>query len=281
MFMPWLPAIILVLVVSAWPTGPDSAVGAAERPLIVATTASVRDSGLLDLLVPRFERQAGLSVKVIAAQPGGLFALGRRGEADVLLVDSPSEGQGELERFVAAGHAGRVRAVMQSLLLVVGPPQDSAKVRGLGPAKAFAAIAKARAPFVSRGDRSAVHEVELEIWQRADVAPRSSSRYREARKEMGQTLRLASDTKAYALTDKGTYLRLRDALALTVLVQGFKVLQTSHSLVEVNPAGHPRVRVKEAQAFGDFMVSTETQELIRIFGADKYGEPLFVPDAES
>lgn len=268
------PLALLALVLTTISTAQ-----AAERPLIVATTASVKDSGLLDLLIPRFERLAGLSVKVVAAQPAGLFTLGKRGEADVLLVDSPPDGQGQLEQFVAAGQAGRVRAVMQSPLLVVGPSRDPAKIRGVGPAKAFAAIAKARAPFVSRGDRSGLHEVELEIWRRADITPRPSPWYREARKNMASALRLASDTKAYALTDRSAYLRLRDALALTVFVQGFKILQISYNLIEVNPASHPGVRAKEAQAFTNFMVSAEAQELIRTFGADKYGEPLFVPDA--
>lgn len=277
-----LPALIPVLLalVVAGPAGTGAPAWGAERPLTVAVTASVRDSGLLTALIPRFERQAGLTVKLVTSSPDGLLAMGRRGDADALLVESPPEDLGPLEQLGAAGRTARVRSVMLSRLLIVGPPRDPAKIRGLGPGKAFAAIAKARAPFLSRGDRSAVHQVELEIWERADVAPKSWSRYREARKDMGPTLRLASDTKAYALTDQSTYLRLRDALALTALVQGFKVMQTSYSLVEVNPAGHPRVRAKEAQAFGDFMVSTETQELIRTFGTDRYGQPLFLPDAE-
>jgi tungstate transport system substrate-binding protein len=277
---PLLTLIPVMLALVPGAAGTRAGASAAERPFTLAVTPGVTASGLLTTLIPRFERQAGLKVKVVTVSAQALVALGRRGEADALLVESTSDGEGPLDELESAGRVLRVRSVMLSPLLIVGPREDPAKVRGLGPGKAFAAIAKVRASFVSRGDGSAVHDVEVEIWDRVDVAPKSWPGYRQARSNMEATLRLASQIKAYALTDQSTYLRLRDALAVTTLVEGFKMMQTAHSVVEVKPARRQGPGAKAAEAFGDFMVSAETQELIRTFGTDKYGGPLFVPDAE-
>lgn len=276
----FLSAILVGLAVVGAVANFTPPAGSAERPLVVAVTGTVRESGLLATLVPSFEQKAGVTVKIITAAPDALFMLGRRGEADALLVDAPPEGEGPLEDLVSSGRTAGVRAVMHSPILIVGPPQDPAKVSGLGPAKAFAAVAKARAPFVSRGDRSAIHQVELAIWERASIAPRSWPGYREARKEMDAALRLAASTKAYAVTDQATYLRLRDTLALTVFVQNFKILRTSYSFVEMTPLAQRPGRPKEAHAFGEFLVSSEAQGVIKTFGADRYGQPLFLPETE-
>lgn len=249
---------------------------AAEAPLVLATTEDLADSGLLNVLIPRFEQVAGLTVRTRALAVAEVFALGRRGEADCLLADSPADG----EAFMSAGHGGRRRTVMAGRLAVVGPADDPAKIKGLGPARAFAAVARSGSPFVSKGDRSGIHQRELEIWQRANVTP-AGPWYIEAPAGAGNALRLAAGKRGYALIELRRSLALGPGTPLSVLLDGFKVLESPYSLIEVNQARHPRVNAGGAKAFGDFLQSPEARALIDAFGRDRYGQPVFVPDPGS
>jgi len=248
----------------------------AKRSLILATTTSTQDSGLLDVLIPLFEKQHGYVVKPIAVGTGEALALGARGEADVLLVHAP-----EAEaRFVADGYGINRRAVMHNDFILVGPPQDPAGLKGRqGVLEAFTHLAHTQTTFVSRGDRSGTHTLELRLWQQAGVTPKGAW-YLEAGQGMGATLRIASEKKGYTLTDRGTYLALQKTLSLTPVVEGDKALANFYSVIEVNPARHQRVNDQGARNFARFLVSSEVQQLIQTFGVDRFGQPLFYPDVQ-
>jgi tungstate transport system substrate-binding protein len=248
--------------------------------LLLATTTSTQDSGLLDALLPLFHAGCACRVKVIAVGSGEALAMGRRGDADVLLVHSP-----EAEaRFMAEGHGARRLAVMHNDFVLLGPAADPAGVRGAPSAsEAFRRIAARRALFVSRGDRSGTHARELALWKQAGLLPAglaaAGSWYKEAGVGMGDVLRLASERGAYTLSDRGTFLALRSGLALSVLYQGDAALLNPYHVIEVSPTQHPRINPADARAFADFLVSPATQAVISAFGRDRHGEPLFVGDA--
>jgi tungstate transport system substrate-binding protein len=248
------------------------------RAIILATTTSTQDSGLLDVLIPVFERQTGYLVKTISVGSGQAMALGRRGEADVLLVHSPAEEQ----RLVDEGHAVGRRLVMHNDFVLVGPPADPAGVRGgRSSSEAARRIAAAGALFLSRGDGSGTHAREQAIWKAAGLRPEGQPWYQQTGLGMGATLNVASEKEAYTLADRGTLLaRGRSApLALEILVEGEPLLLNVYHVLEVNPARWPRVNAAGARAFADFMVSPRTQALIGRFGAEQFGTPLFTPDA--
>lgn len=246
-----------------------------QRPaVLLATTTSTQDTGLLDLLVPRFEARSGYSVKTVAVGTGEALAMGRRGEADVLLVHAPAAE----ERFMAEGHGARRLAVMHNDFVLVGPPGDPAGIRGLPAAAAFKALAKARAVFVSRGDQSGTHKKEEALWRGAGVSA-AGRWYLESGTGMGETLLIAYSKRAYTLADRGTFLALRARMDLVVLLEGDPVLKNPYHVIEVNPARHPKVRAEGARRFADFLVAPETQRLIATFGVERYGQPLFHPDA--
>lgn len=249
---------------------------AAEAPLVLATTQDLVDSGLLGVLIPRFEQLAGLTVRRKAVAVPEVFALGRRGEADCLLADSPAD----QDAFMSAGHGSRLRTVMANRLVIVGPADDPAKIKGLGPARAFEAIARSGSTFVSKGDRSGVHQRELSIWQRANVAP-PGPWYLEAPLGSANTLQIAAGKRGYALIELRSYLALGPGTSLSVLLEGFKVLESPYSLIEVNQARHPGINAGAARAFGDFLRSPEARALIDAFGRNRYGQPLFIPDPGS
>jgi tungstate transport system substrate-binding protein len=255
--------------------GLATAAPAAARVVILATTTSVQDSGLLEALVPLFERQSGLTVKAIAVGTGQALALAARGEADVTLAHAP-----DLERrYLAEGRLRRRRLVMVNDFVLVGPPADPAGVGGERNAiEALRRVAAAGARFVSRGDRSGTHALELALWKRAGVEPRGPW-YLEAGQGMGATLGLADDRGAYTLADRATLLAFARRLRLRVLVEGDRLLLNVYSVLEVNPANGPRVNAVGGRAFADFMVSADTQRVIGAFGADRYGRPLFTPAA--
>jgi tungstate transport system substrate-binding protein len=237
----------------------------------LATTTSTQDSGLLDVLTPRFRDQTGIEVKVVAVGTGQALELGRRGDADVLLVHDPA---GE-EKFVAEGHGVGRRPVMWNDFVVVGPPADPAGVKGRTfAADAFARIADEGAPFVSRGDESGTHVKEKAVWKRANIDPRGDW-YVRAGSGMGAVLRMADEKRAYTLSDRGTFLAQRDKLDLAILSEGDPLLMNPYSVILVNPEKHPNIRREEAQKFADFLLAPETQRLIADFGKDRYGEPLF------
>ena len=269
-----LPFLALVISVAA--LAPESLLAQARRsPVILSTTTSTQDSGLLDVLVPVFERQAGYTVKTIAVGTGQALALAARGEADVVLAHAPSVEK----KYVAEGKMLERRLVMYNDFVIVGPPDDPAKVKATAAAAdAMKAIARTGARFVSRGDNSGTHILEKTLWKLAGVEP-SGGWYIESGQGMGATLTLADDRNAYTLTDRGTYLAFQKRLRLPILLEGDRPLLNIYSVMEVNPANGPRVNAAGGKAFADFMVAAETQALIKTFGMDKFGQALFVPIA--
>ena len=256
--------------------GPVPAAAApARREVILSTTTSTMDSGLLDVLVPMFEARTGYRVKPIAVGTGQALALAARGEADAVLAHAPAAEK----RLVEAGHTEHWTRVMHNDFVVVGPPADPAGVRQAGSVEeALRRIARARARFVSRGDDSGTHKKELALWQAAGVAPEGAW-YQEAGQGMGQTLSIASEKAGYTLTDRGTHLALRRHLALDVLREGDTSLLNVYHVMNVRRAKHPTVNAEGGKAFVDFMVAPEAQAVIRTFGVEQFGVPLFVPDA--
>lgn len=247
-----------------------------NRPVILATTTSTQDTGLLDVLVPLFEIKTGLTVKTIAVGSGQAMAMGKRGDADVLLVHSPDDEK----TFVEEGFGLRRRIVMHNDFVVVGPAEDEARVKGAASAaEAFKAIAAAGAFFVSRGDDSGTHRKENKLWGGAGTDPEGKPWYLETGSGMGQTLQVASEKGAYTLTDRGTFLALEATLHLDILVEGEPGLFNVYHVIEVNPQKLPLVNVDGARAFADFILSPEAQDVIRTFGTEKFGMALFYPDA--
>ncbi len=249
-------------------------VQAAGRNVILATTTSTQDSGLLDVLVPLFEKRTGYLVKTISIGTGQALALGGRGEADVVLVHAPEAEK----KYVAEGTLIDRRLVMHNDFVVVGPKDDPAQIRSVKKASdALRRIAERKAVFVSRGDNSGTHQLEKRLWKEAERAA-NGDWYLESGQGMGQTLGIASEKRAYTLTDRGTYLALKKRLTLDILVERDPLLLNSYSVMEVNPARFPKVNAAGGKAFADFMVSPAAQEVIKSFGIEKFGEPLFYPD---
>lgn len=266
-------ALPLLLVVAAF--GSAGANGT-SKALLLATTTSTQDSGLLDVLVPAFEKQSGLSVKTIAVGSGQAIALAQRGEVDVLLVHSPDAE----EAFMAAGAGRNRRPVMHNDFVLVGPPNDPAGVKSANRVEdALRAVQAKGAVFVSRGDKSGTHSAELKLWRAAGVKPEGEKWYQSTGLGMGQTLNVAAEKRGYALTDRGTYLALQRNLDLAILREGDASLLNGYHVIEVNPAKHPKVNAAGARAFSDFLVAAPAQKLIAEFGVAKYGGPLFFSDA--
>ena len=238
--------------------------------MVLATTTSLEDSGLLDVLVPAFEAaHPGYAVKVVAVGTGQALALGRRGDADVLLVHAPPAES----VFVAAGHGLERREIMWNDMVVVGPSADPARVRGLrDAAEAFRRIAAAGAPFVSRGDSSGTHQKELALWRAAGVRPRGAW-YLDAGQGMAEVLLMAAEKRAYTLADRATVLALSPRLDLEVLVEGDVRLRNVYSVIRVTRAAER----EGAAAFADWLVGPGAQALIGRFGVERFGRPLFVP----
>ena len=268
------PRPLVVGLVAALLAAPG-AVAPQGKTLLLATTTSTQDSGLLDVLVPLFEKKTGHTVKTIAVGTGQSLALGTRGEADVVLAHAP-----ELERkYVAEGSMVNRRPVMHNAFVLVGPPADPAGIRGAtGAAEAFRRIAGRQVRFVSRGDNSGTHNKERVLWKAAGVIP-GGPWYLETGQGMGASLIIASEKDAYTLTDRGTYLAFQKRLRLSILLEGDASLLNPYHVLEVNPARHPKVNAAGGKALADFLISPEAQEAIRTFGVDRYGQPLFFPDA--
>ncbi|HEY7221732.1 MAG TPA: substrate-binding domain-containing protein [Candidatus Binatia bacterium] len=251
--------------------GADSA----SRNIILSTTTSTQDSGLLDVLIPLFEKQSGYSVKTVSVGTGQSLALGAKGDADVVLVHAPS-----LEKkYVAEGKLLRRRLVMYNDFVIIGPKDDPAKIRAAKTATAaLKAIEQAKANFVSRGDNSGTHVLEKNLWKQAGIEPKGSW-YIDAGQGMGATLNIANERNAYTITDRGTYLALSKKISLPILIEGDKALLNIYSVMEVNPANGPRINAAGGRAFADFMVAPKTQSVIKSFGVEKFGQSLFVPVA--
>ena len=266
-----LSGLAVILALMIW-----SPVQAQQKTIILATTTSTQDSGLLDVLLPVFEKNTGYFVKTIAVGSGQAMAMGQKGEADVLLVHSPAAEN----KFVAEGFGVNRRLVMHNDFIIVGPPEDPAKIKGIkSSSESFKKIAAANAIFLSRGDNSGTHAKEKDIWKTASVNPEGKKWYQQTGLGMGQTLSVASEKKGYTLADRGTYLALKKNLGLDILVEGDVILLNIYHAIEVNPVKWPKVNTAGAKAFADFMVAKETQDIIRTFGVDKFGSPLFFPDA--
>jgi len=247
-----------------------------QKDIILATTTSTQDSGLLEVLIPVFEKKTGYRVKTISVGSGQAMALGERGEADVLLVHAPEAEK----KFVEKGFGIHRRLVMYNDFILVGPPDDPARLKGIPSAtEGLKKIADAGALFISRGDNSGTHQLEKKLWKNCGIAPEGHTWYQESGQGMGQTLGIASEKGAYTLTDRGTYLALKKALHLDILIQGDKSLLNIYHVIEVNPVKWPKVNTAGAKAFSDFIVSPEAQDMIGTFGLEKFGQPLFFPVA--
>jgi tungstate transport system substrate-binding protein len=242
-----------------------------KQSLILATTTSTQDSGLLDALVPVFEKQSGCIVKTIAVGSGQAMAMGRRGEADVLLVHSPEAE----EMFMKEGFGVNRRRVMHNDFVILGPAADPAKIGASTTASgAFVQIAKSESLFFSRGDESGTHALEKKLWKQAGIEP-AGRWYQQTGLGMGQTLAVAAEKNGYALSDRGTFLAHKKNLGLEVLSQGDPELMNVYHVIEVNPEKFPKLSSSPAKAFADFCVSSAAQKIISEFGKEKYGAPLF------
>jgi tungstate transport system substrate-binding protein len=247
----------------------------APKTIIVASTTSTEQSGLFPYLLPLFTERTGIAVKVVALGTGQALDVGRRGDADVVFVhDRPAE-----ERFLAEGFATKRQDVMYNDFVVVGPGADPAGARGRDVLAALRRIAAAKAPFISRGDRSGTNEAELRYWKQAgiDLAAVKGEWYRDIGGGMGPALNAASASNAYCLTDRGTWISFKNRGDLAILVEGDKSLFNQYGVMLVNPARHPHVKAAEGQAFIDWLVSPEGQRALA--GYKIGGEQLFFPNA--
>ena len=249
----------------------------AKPTIILATTTSTQDSGLLDLLVPMFQEQTGHIVQTIAVGSGEAMKMGEEGNADVLLVHAPAS---EVN-FMEAGHGTDRFLVMHNDFIVVGPPSDPAGIKSMSSASdALKAIYETGSPFITRGDDSGTHKKELALWASAEREPVGQLWYTETGQGMGASMIVASEKEAYILTDRATFLANQDNYQLEILVEGDNSLLNVYHVITVNPTKWPKVNYDGALAFAKFLTDPATQDVIGQFGVDKYGQPLFYPDAD-
>ncbi len=244
--------------------------------LILATTTSTQDSGLLDVLIPLFEEKTGFIVQVVAVGTGAALKMGEEGNADVLLVHAPSSEKTYMEN----GFGSERFLVMHNDYIIVGPAADPAGVKTATSAvDGLTRIATAQSLFESRGDDSGTNKAELALWKKASITPEGAW-YEETGQGMGQTLTIASEKGAYTLTDRATYLANKDSYTLEIVYEGDNVLLNVYHVIVVNPEKWPKVNLDGATAFAAFMIDSETQAVIAQFGVEKFGQPLFTPDAD-
>ena len=257
-------------------TGQSATSGPPAR-LVLATTTSTDNSGLLAYILPDFEAKFDARVEVIAVGTGQALELGKNGDADVVLVHA----RAKEDAFVAGGYGVNRRDVMYNDFVIVGPPDDPAGVQGMtDAAAAFARLAETGSPFVSRGDDSGTHAKEKAIWTEAGVEPEGDW-YVSAGQGMGAVLTMADEQLAYTLSDRATYLaRTLEGTDLVILVEGDPILFNPYGVIAVNPELHPNVNYDLAMQFIEWLTSVETQKLIGAFGTAEFGGPLFVPDSE-
>ncbi len=251
------------------PTAPEN------TEIILATTTSTRDSGLLDVLIPLFDEQTGYKVKMVAVGSGQALMMGQEGCTDVLLVHAPSS---EVE-FMDGGYGLDRFLVMHNDFIMVGPADDPAKIKDLVSIKdVFKEISNTRSIFVSRGDDSGTNKAELKLWKSAEITPEGEW-YLVTGQGMGDTLRIASEKAGYTFTDRATYLSMKESLELTILFEGDKELLNIYHIITVNPTLWPNANYEGAKAFADWIVSEEAQKVIAEFGVNQYGQALFIADA--
>jgi tungstate transport system substrate-binding protein len=253
--------------VTAQPVNPNE--------LIILTTTTTQDSGILRILTDAFAKKSGLTVKPIVAGSGDILKQGSRGEGDVLLTHSPDAEK----TWMAEGNGTSRRLVMYNDFVIIGPEADPAKIKGLKAADALRRIAEAKAPFVSRGDQSGTHVRELAMWKRAGVDPKGQPWYRETGQGQGLTMDVAAQFQGYAFTDRGTYLVHARRIGLPILVENDPGLYNIYHVMPVNAAKFPKVNAAAGQAFADWVVSREGQAVIAEFGKAQYGRSLFMPAA--
>jgi tungstate transport system substrate-binding protein len=246
----------------------------AATNMILATTTSTADTGLLDYLLPIFDKKYNVKTKPIAVGSGEAIAMGQRGEADVLLVHS----RAAEDKFMAGGYGSLRKDVMYNDFVIIGPSNDPAKIKGKGPADALAAIAAAQAPFVTRGDNSGTYNKEVAIWKKAAITP-SGAWYVNVGQGMGEATKIANEKQAYILIDRGTFLSLKKSISLVILVEGQKDLFNPYGVIMVNKAKFAKVNDVDAKKFVDWITSPDVQKLIGKFGIAKYGQALFTPSA--
>lgn len=264
---------------TATPTAPAPQTTEAPKParpdVILATTTSTQDSGLLDVLIPAFEKKTGYKVKTVAVGTGAALAMGEKGDADALLVHAFASEKKLVDNKTAINY----QLVMHNDFVIVGPSTDPAKVKGTKTAvDALKAVAAGPSIFVTRGDDSGTDKMEKALWTKASVKP-TADKYQSTGQGMGQTLTIASEKAAYTLTDRATYLATKKNLKLDILLEGETSLLNIYHVMQVNPEKFPKVNADGAKAFVDFMINADTQKLIGSFGKDKYGQALFFADA--
>lgn len=258
------------------PEGQQQANEPENKDLILATTTSTQDSGLLDVLEPLFEEQTGYNLKIIAVGTGKALSMGEEGEADVLLTHAPASEK----ELVDSGFGINYQLVMHNDFIIVGPADDPAGINGLESAgEALGKISETNSGFISRGDDSGTHKKELSIWEDAGVE-HDGDWYQETGSGMADTLIVADQKQAYCITDRATYLAHKDNMELDILVEGDGVLLNIYHVMQVNPDKHDKINADGAKAFVEFMISDEVQKIIAEFGKEKFGQPLFFPDAD-
>ncbi|MCF6466088.1 substrate-binding domain-containing protein [Clostridium sp. Cult2] len=246
--------------------------------IILSTTTSTQDSGLLDYILPKFEEKTGIEVDVIAVGTGKALQMGKDGEADILLVHAKESE----EEFVAEGHGLERHDVMYNDFILVGPGEDPLKLKEKTPdniLEGLKAISENEFTFVSRGDDSGTHKKELSIWKEAGIEPQGEW-YLEAGAGMGDVLKIADEKQGYTITDRATYLSMKDTLELEIIIEGDENLFNQYGIIPVNPEKSDKINAEGAKKFMDWILSDETQELISEYGVEEFGMPLFVPNAK-
>lgn len=270
--------LMLVLALALGACAPAAPAAPSNPNLILATTTSTQDSGLLDVLIPIFETESGYTVQTVAVGSGQAMQMGEEGNADVLLVHSPTA-----EREFMTSGWGKDRAlIMHNDFVIVGPADDPANIKGLSALDAFKAISAAKSTFVARADKSGTSTKELGIWKKAELDPAGTKPawYTETGQGMGATLTITSEKSGYTLTDRATFLANKGNLQLEILSEGDNSLLNVYHVITVNNEKWTKVNYAGAIAFLNFMTADSTQEVIGHFGVDKYGQPLFYPDAD-
>ena len=268
-------SVLLVLILLVGCGGEKSEAG---DSIILSTTTSTQDSGLLDYLLPKFEEETGIEVKVIAVGTGKALQMGKEGEADILLVHAKESE----EEFVQEGHGLERHDVMYNDYILVGPKEDPLNLKSDYPndiLEGLKALAETETEFVSRGDDSGTHKKELSIWKEAGIEPEGDW-YISAGSGMGDVLKIADEKKAYTITDRGTYLSMKDNLDLEIIIEGDENLFNQYGIIPVDPDKSDKINSEGAKKFMDWMLSDKVQELIGEFGVEEYGMPLFIPNAK-
>lgn len=248
--------------------------------IILSTTTSTQDSGLLDYILPAFEKETGATVKTVAVGTGAALEMGQNGEADVLLVHAKADE----EKFVSEGYGTERHDVMYNDFVLVGPKEDTLKLKETSAEdiqSALKNIANSNSAFVSRGDDSGTHKMELKLWNGVGITPEGEW-YVSAGSGMADVLKIASEKQAYTLTDRATYLSLKDTVELDILVEGDEDLFNQYGVIPVNPEREDSAKINKAgaKAFMEWIISEEAQDMISEYGVEEYGEPLFIPNAK-